>query len=211
MTKNEKKPASQKADEPKPASTSNEAQMFGPDREEPEMPRSDGEGDLMDFDDLDADEVRFADYEIRLHAMMRARLGRPVRYRSSEGEKTIVRLADQPQADAVDSSSDRERRSAIRAKQNQLLEFFTLSGPSDPHRIDELAVDLFARHMLLGPAIEHIRSSSQLALNRGASWFAFHPLLIASPPGLGKTSFVRAWRRQAVCRSSTSTAAFRRR
>ena len=211
MTKNEKKPASQKADEPKPASTSNEAQMFGPDREEPEMPRSDGEGDLMDFDDLDADEVRFADYEIRLHAMMRARFGRPVRYRSSEGEKTIVRLADQPQADAVDSSSDRERRSAIRAKQNQLLEFFTLSGPSDPHRIDELAVDLFARHMLLGPAIEHIRSSSQLALNRGASWFAFHPLLIASPPGLGKTSFVRAWRRQAVCRSSTSTAAFRRR
>jgi len=192
MTKNEKKPASQKADEPKPASTSNEAQMFGPDREEPEMPPSDGEGDLMDFDDLDADEDRFADYEIRLHAMMRARLGRPVRYRTSEGEKTIVRLADLPQADAVDSSSDRERRSAIRATRSQLLEFFTLGGPSDHHQIDELAADLFAQHMLLGPAIEHIRSSSQLALNRGASWFAFYPLLIASPPGLGKTSFVRS-------------------
>ena len=191
MTKNEKKPASQKADEPKPASTSNAAQMFGPDREEPEMPPSDGEGDLMDFDDLDADENRFADYEIRLHAMMRARLGRPVRYRTSEGEKTIVRLADQPQADAVESF-DKERRSAIRAKQNQLIEFFTLGGPSDHHQIDELAADLFAQHMLLGPAIEHIRSSSQLALNRGASWFAFHPMLIASPPGLGKTSFVRS-------------------
>ena len=192
MTKNEKKPDSQKADEPKPASTSNEAQMFGPDREEPEMPPPSGEGDLMDFDDLDADEDRFADYEIRLHAMMRARLGRPVRYRTSEGEKTIVRLADQHQADTVDSSSDRERRSTMRAQRNQLVEFFALAGPSNHHQIDELAADLFAQHMLLGPAIEHIRSSSQLALNRGASWFAFHPLLIASPPGLGKTSFVRS-------------------
>lgn len=192
MTKNEKKPASQKADEPKPASTSNEAQMFGPDREESEMPPPSGDGDLMDFDDFEAEEVRFADYEIRLHAMMRARLGRPVRYRTSEGEKTIVRLADQPQADAVDISSDRERRSAIRATQNQLIEFLALAGPSDHHQIDELAADLFAQHTLLGPAIEHIRSSSQLALNRGASWFAFHPLLIVSPPGLGKTSFVRS-------------------
>ncbi len=192
MTKNKMKPASQKADEPKPASTSNAAQMFGPDREESEMPLADGEGDLMDIDDLDADEDRFADYEIRLHAMMRARIGRPVRYRTSAGEQTIVRLADEPRADAVDGSSDRERRSAIRAQQNQLIEFFSLAGPSDPHRIDELAADLFAQHTLLGPAIEHIRSSSLLALNRGASWFAFHPLLIASPPGLGKTSFVRS-------------------
>lgn len=150
-----------------------------------------GNLDEIDLPDPD-DDFSFSDYESRSHAIAQARLGRPVRYHTSDGDKTLIRLSDPASLVTSQAGAERERKDfALQVLRQKLTEPFMLSGPHDPHRIDKIAADLFAQHSLLAPAIQHIRSSSQMALRSGASWFRFAPLLVCSPPGIGKTSFAR--------------------
>ena len=200
MTKTKKTPAKlQDPDEAKPASPSETAAkaMFKPDdpinaEDIPPAPLGE-EGNLDDIDLPDPDDdFSFADYESRSHAINQARLGRPVRYHTSEGDRTLIRLSDPASLLTSQAGAERERKDfVLQALRQKLTEPFMLAGPKDAHRVDEIAAELFAEHSLLAPAIQHIRTSSQMALRSGASWFRFAPLLICSPPGIGKTSFVR--------------------
>lgn len=63
-----------------------------------------------------------------------------------------------------------------------------LSGPADPHAIDEIVSALFARAPAFAAFLQAIRESSHLSLARGANFFHFRPTIVVSPPGLGKST-----------------------
>lgn len=63
-----------------------------------------------------------------------------------------------------------------------------LAGPATPHAIDEVTSALYARAPAFGTFLQAMRESAHLALARGANFFRFGPMLVVSPPGLGKTT-----------------------
>ncbi len=166
---------------------------------EPDMdadPALEGQGDddIEYLEEPDGTAVAFSIEDAFIEAAARLEPGRPRSYRTRAGRKTIVRLATNPMdnANALDPLEGAHRddyRAAARVR-SRLSEVFYLDGPNTEHRIDLLAAQMLDLAPLMAPAIEAIRSSAQLSLRRGATWFQFKPLLVISDPGLGKTTAV---------------------
>jgi len=128
--------------------------------------------------------------------------GKPRTVFLSSGPVTYMRIADPLKTENLkkgaggDYGEYREKLGLKVAadKPAQLL------GPANPHAIDELVSALYTRAPIFGPLLQSIRDSAHLSLRRGANYFHFRPIIIVSPPGMGKTKLhpFHAYHRQMI-------------
>lgn len=147
--------------------------------------------DNPDFEWGDEDLER-SDYV--LEVMERSEQGKPRFLGLTAWDSAFVRLVERDltaAAHAESSSSNREHEKVAARLITGLSEVKTLKGPSTEHAIDEMAARLLAEAQNFGPVIEAIRRSAQASIRQGARWLQFKPILIESPPGIGKTRFAQ--------------------
>jgi hypothetical protein len=115
--------------------------------------------------------------------------GKPRTAQLSTGPFTVMRLT-QPLTDSLTTGADSDsgdNRYKLRLKL-EADKPVDLVGPATEHSIDEVISGLYARAPAFGPFLQAIRESSLLSLMRGANYFHFRPIILISPPGLGKTT-----------------------
>lgn len=146
--------------------------------------------DNPDFEWGDEDLER-SDYV--LEVMERSEQGRPRFLSLKDWDSAFVRLVDRrlDVASHAERGANREHEKAAARLVIGLTEIKTLKGPSSEHAIDEMAAKLLAEAQNFQPVIEAIRRGAQASLRQGARWFQFKPILIESPPGIGKTRFAQ--------------------
>jgi hypothetical protein len=110
----------------------------------------------------------------------------------STGPVTYLRLTDPVTKDAISDGGGRDaehpQRAQLRLEADAPVK---LIGPATEHAIDEVVSALYVRAPAFAPVLQALRESSHLALMRGANYFHFRPLLVVSPPGIGKSTVVR--------------------
>ena len=132
-----------------------------------------------------------ADYDRRDRAFTEVKFGQPRIAVLSDRSLSVMRLSD---VDLLEVARDlgptrfTDDRTKLRLLES-LDEPLTLAGPSEPHAIDMAISATYDEFPQFGAALQTVRESAQLSLARGAMWLNFRPVLIVSPPGLGKSSF----------------------
>ena len=144
------------------------------------------------------DGLSLEDVDRQDRAIDTVQMGKPRTVCLSTGPVTYLRLTDPVTKDTI---SDGGGRDADHPQMAQLkLEAdapVKLIGPATEHAIDEVVSALYARAPAFAPVLQALRESAHLALMRGANYFHFRPILVVSPPGLGKSTLVR-WLADAV-------------
>ncbi|MCR6634908.1 AAA family ATPase [Devosia sp.] len=130
------------------------------------------------------------DWDRKDRAFTLVEFGRPRTVQLSTGPLSLMRLTDASTLAlagelAFDKASDAVAKRRLLESLDQPL---TLEGPASLDAIDTAISTVFEAFPHFGPVLQAIRESAQLNLSRGASWLSFRPMLIVSPPGLGKTS-----------------------
>ena len=130
------------------------------------------------------------DWDRKDRALTLVEFGRPRTAQLTTGPFSVMRLTDASTLAlagelAFDKASDAVAKRRLLENLDQPL---TLEGPASFDAIDAAISAVFEAFPHFGPALQAIRESAQLNLSRGASWLSFRPMLIVSPPGLGKTS-----------------------
>ena len=119
-------------------------------------------------------------------------MGKPRTVCLSTGPVTYLRLTDPVTKDAISDGGGRDadhpQRAQLRLEADEPVK---LIGPATEHAIDEVVSALYVRAPAFAPVLQALRESARLALARGANYFHFRPLLIVSPPGMGKSTIVR--------------------
>lgn len=141
-------------------------------------------------DDEALQDLMRSDFVFEAHE--RTLRGRPRAIALAGFDKPFVRLTEQ--VDPSEQQAKRggnERRDQLAASRLTigLGEMKTLAGPATTHAVDELTAALFAEASNFAPVIEAIRRSAQVIIRGGARWLQFRPILVQSPPGIGKTRF----------------------
>jgi hypothetical protein len=128
-----------------------------------------------------------------LEVMERTEQSKPRLLSLKDWDSAFVRLVDRrlDAARHAERGASREHEKAAARLVTGLTEIKTLRGPSTEHAIDEMAARLLAEAQNFGPVIEAIRRGAQASIRGGARWLQFKPILIESPPGLGKTRFAQ--------------------
>lgn len=160
------------------------------------MSKSDNKPDAEDELDLNPSWVAALDTaaeplwsDAELDAIDRTTIGRP---RMAWGSDAVfVRLSPAPDVTTYAARRGGERAMGYTAFDTvkALSEPLTLRGPASSHAIDELAARVFERAPNFAVPLQTLRRSAQSMLRRGARYLQFKPLLIESPPGIGKTSW----------------------
>ncbi|MBD8065144.1 AAA family ATPase [Devosia sp. PTR5] len=139
------------------------------------------------------DGLSIEDVDRQDRAIDAVEMGKPRTVTLSIGPVTYLRLTEPMTKDDIRNSSGRDAEHPQRAQLKLEAETpVKLMGPATEHAIDEVISALFARAPAFAPALQALRDSAHLALAHGANYFHFRPLLVVSPPGLGKTSLVRS-------------------
>ena len=143
-----------------------------------------------------------------LEVMERTEQSKPRFLGLKEWDSAFVRLVDRrlDAAGHAERGANREHEKAAARLVTGLTEIKILRGPSTEHAIDEMAARLLVEAQNFGPVIEAIRRGAQASIRGGARWLQFRPILIESPPGIGKPGLRSCWRRPAIWRWSISTA-----
>lgn len=165
--------------------------------EDDEGAGADESGDATPAGSKDAQERAAAartaqvDYDRKDRAFTEVKFGKPRIAFLSDRALCVMRLSD---ADLLEVARDlgpnrsTDDRTKLRLLES-LDEPLTLAGPSEPHAIDMAISATYDEFPQFSVALQTIRESAQLSLSRGAMWLSFRPVLIVSPPGLGKSSF----------------------
>jgi hypothetical protein len=138
------------------------------------------------------DGLSLEDVDRQDRAISAVEMGKPRTVFLPTGPVTYLRLTDPLTKDTIRAGGGEGAEHQQRAR--LALEAETpvkLIGPATEHAIDEVISALFARAPAFGTFLQALRDSSHLALARGANYFHFRPLLVVSPPGMGKSTIVR--------------------
>ena len=147
--------------------------------------------------EIDDDSAKLVNLGIRedfiYEVKERAQLGKPRLLQLKGWSHPFVRIVpplnDSDQRDRP-GASDRRNSSTVNRIVDRLSDVKSLDGPASIHAVDEMAAKLFAEAQNFAPAIEAIRNSAHVHIRRGAQWLQIKPIVIQSPPGAGKTTFV---------------------
>jgi hypothetical protein len=132
------------------------------------------------------------DLDRRDRAIDAVEMGKPRTVCLTSGPVTYLRLTDPNTKDAISDGGGRDAEHPQRAHLRLEAEApVKLVGPATEHAIDEVISALFTRAPAFAPFLQALRDSSHLALTRGANYFHFRPMLVVSPPGMGKSTIVR--------------------
>ena len=120
-------------------------------------------------------------------------MGRPRTVLLSTGPVTYMRLTDRLTEGGISESArtdgaEQKERLRLKLEADSPLK---LAGPATEHAVDEVVSALYVRAPAFAPFLQALRESAHLALMRGANYFHFRPMLVVSPPGMGKSTAVR--------------------
>ena len=137
---------------------------------------------------LSGDDVDRQDRTMGLVAM-----GKPRTAWLSTGPVTYLRLTDAVTKNGISDSggsdgADHQQRFRLKLDADTPVK---LIGPATEHAVDEVISTLYAQAPAFGTFLQALRDSAHLSLLQGANYFHFRPLMVVSPPGLGKTTAVR--------------------
>lgn len=126
-------------------------------------------------------------------AMGLVAMGKPRTAWLSTGPVTYLRLTDAVTKNGISDSggsdgAEHQQRFRLKLDADTPIK---LVGPATEHAVDEVISGLYARAPAFGAFLQSLRDSAHLSLLRGANYFHFRPLIIVSPPGMGKTTAVR--------------------
>lgn len=138
------------------------------------------------------DGLTLEDVDRQDRAISSVQMGKPRTVFLPTGPVTYLRLTDPLTKDTMGGGggegTEHQQRARLKLEADTPVK---LIGPATEHAIDEVVSALFARAPAFGTFLQALRDSSHLALMRGANYFHFRPLLVVSPPGLGKSTVVR--------------------
>jgi hypothetical protein len=137
------------------------------------------------------DGLSIEDVDRQDRAISAVQIGKPRTVFLPAGPVTYLRLTDPVTKDTISVGGDgteHQHRARLKLEADTPVK---LIGPHTEHAIDEVISALFVRAPAFGTFLQALRDSSHLALMRGANYFHFRPLLVVSPPGLGKSTIVR--------------------
>ena len=135
------------------------------------------------------DGLTLEDVDRQDRAISAVQLGKPRTALLSSGPVTYLRLTDPLTKDSISGGgsegTEHQQRARLKLEADTPVK---LIGPATEHAVDEV---ISARAPAFGAFLQALRDSSHLALMRGANYFHFRPMLIVSPPGMGKSTVVQ--------------------
>lgn len=139
------------------------------------------------------DGLTLEDVDRQDRAISTVEVGKPRTVLLPSGPVTYLRLTDPLTKDRIRSGIggdgvEHQQRLRLKLEADTPLR---LIGPASEPAIDEVVSALYVRAPAFGSFLQALRLSSHLSLMRGANYFHFRPLIVVSPPGMGKTTIVR--------------------
>ena len=154
---------------------------------------------LFDIDSSDVEEIsvpstwdaKRLDANRTERNLAAAAFGKPRVFRDGGTMRAVVRILEPLDDDHAKRRGrtgfqEREAAGSLLQPLNEPLE---LSGPADRDTLDQMVAEVYAKAPNFREPIRKIWESAQLSLSLGASWLQFRPIIIVSPPGVGKTTF----------------------